>query len=324
MARQRLLVTGMGGELGTRVTNLLEALPGVEAIVGLDQDPPRRRVPHSEFHRVDPRDRGRVASIVRDLDPTAVVHLGIYEPNARAYPDDARIATVAGTAAVLQAAARCRSLERIVVRSGIEVYGRRRGAVIRPDEAVPCWPTSTFGRTLAKVEELAGDAGRRAEVPVTALRFASIVGPHFPSPLGRLLRLPLVPVSALADLPFSLIHQEDAAVAIAAATGAGFDGPVNVVGGGAVTPVQAVRLGGRVPLPVVGPGWMPARLVAELAGAPVPDHVRELLVRGRGADGSAIHEVLGVAPDRTTPDVLKELYEWAPVTYLDATGRSAA
>ncbi len=324
MGRQRLLVTGMGGELGTRVTNLLEGLPGIEAIVGLDQDPPRRRVPKTVFHRIDPRDRVHAASVVRDLEPTAVVHFGVYEPNARTYPDAARIATIAGTQAVLQAASACASLERIVVRSGIEVYGRARGAVTRPDEGVACRPTSTFGTTLTKVEQAALDAGRRADVPVTVLRFASIVGPHFPSPLGRYLRLPVVPVSALSDLPLSLVHQEDAAAAVPAALAAGFDGPVNVVGPGAVTATQAVRLGGRLPLPIVGPVWAVARAITELAGAPVPDHVRELLVRGRCADGSRQAEVLRLTPARTTPDVLKELYEWAPVTYLDVAGRSAA
>ncbi len=324
MGRQRLLVTGMGGELGTRVTNLLEGLPGIEAIAGLDIDPPRRRVPRSEFHRIDPRDRARTSALVREFEPTAVVHFGVYEPNARTYPEPARIATIAGAAAVLQAAATCSSLERIVVRSGIEVYGRPRGAVTRPDEGVICRPSSSFGQTLAKVEQLAADAGRDADVPVTALRFASIVGPHFPSPLGRYLRLPVVPVSAVSDLPFSLVHQEDAAAAVPAALRAGFDGPVNVVGAGAVTSAQAVRLGGRVPLPVVGPLWSAAHAITELVGAPIPDHVRELLVRGRCADGSLAAEALGVTPARTTPDVLKELYEWAPVTYLDVAGRTAA
>ena len=33
------------------------------------------------------------------------------------------------------------------------------------------------------------------------------------------------------------------------------DGPLNVVGPGATSPWQAVRLGGRFPMPVVGPGW---------------------------------------------------------------------
>lgn len=306
----------MGGELGTRVVNLLEERDDVSAIAGLDADPPRRRIRRTDFHRVDPRDRARAATVVADFAPTAVVHLGVYEPNARAGPTSARHRTAAGADSVLGAAASAGALDRIVVRSGLEVYGRRRGAATRPDESVAPSPSSPFGRSLLQVEEVAVAAGRRAGVPVTCLRFAPLVGPHFPSPLGRYLRLPVVPVSALSDLPFSLLHQEDAAIATVAALDASHDGALNVVGGGAVTASQAARLGGRLPLPIAGPAWSVAKVATELLGAPLPDHTRELLVRGRTADGAEAARALGVAPAFSTLEVVKELYEWAAVLYL--------
>src|SRR5438067_13677065 len=85
-----MLVTGMGGAIGTRVTNILEADERVDDILGVDIDPPRRRLYRADFHRVDPRDRRRLIKIVREFEPTAVVHLGVYEPNARAGPALAR------------------------------------------------------------------------------------------------------------------------------------------------------------------------------------------------------------------------------------------
>src|SRR5687767_9500869 len=115
----RVLLTGMGGELGTRVTNLLEADPAIEAIVGVDIDPPRGRIPKARFHRVDPRDRARTVAVVRDLEPTAVVHLGVYEPGARVGARTASELTEASALVALGAAAQCPSLDRIVVRSGI-------------------------------------------------------------------------------------------------------------------------------------------------------------------------------------------------------------
>src|SRR3954454_18280861 len=116
----------MGGELGTRVAQLLEDEPSVETLVGLDVDPPRRRLRSAEFHRVDPRDRRRVLKVVQEAEPTHVVHLGIYEPDARSAPRIAEERTSAGTLTVLGQAAEGGTLERLVVRSGIEVYGRRR------------------------------------------------------------------------------------------------------------------------------------------------------------------------------------------------------
>ena len=156
------------------------------------------------------------------------------------------------------------------------------------------------------------------------LRFAPVVGPHIPSPLGRILRLPAVPISALSDPPFSLLHQDDAAAAAVRALDAGLEITANVVGPGAVTPLQAVRLGGRVPLPTAGPGWRVASLACGLVGAPLAPHVVELLLRGRGADGALGEEALGLEPVRATEEVVRDLYEWAEVVHLDVARREAA
>jgi UDP-glucose 4-epimerase len=317
----RVLITGMGGELGTRVANLLEPDDAVTEILGLDGYPPRRRITRAVFHRVDPRDRRKAIRLVRDFDPEVILHLGVYEPNARFEPTEARLGTAASAVSVLGAAASCPSLRRIVIRSGIEVYGRRRGGPTRPDESAAISPTTPFGRSMAHVEQVAGEASEVAGVPVTSLRFGPIVGPSFPSPLGRYLRLPVVPVPPpFMDQPFCLTHQEDAAAAIVAAGALGFDGPLNVVGSGAVTASQAVRRGGRVPLPVVGPAWPVAAAAAALLGAPLPPHSYELLVRGGVADGSLAAEVLGVVP-RATAEVLAQLFEWGQVAHAGPTAR---
>jgi hypothetical protein len=128
----------------------------------------------------------------------------------------------------------------------------------------------------------------------------------------------VVPVPAFADPAFALLHHEDASRAVVEALCAGYDGPLNVVGPGAATPVQAVRLGGRIPFPVAGPAWAGACRLAELAGAPVPAHVLELIRHGRTADGSRIVDELGLHDLRATQEVCAELYEWATVTPLRA------
>lgn len=313
----RVLITGMGGELGTRVAKELESAGWVDSLVGVDGDPPRDRIGRTDFHLVDPRDRDGIVDLVHEVRPTAVVHLGIYEPNARVSAPGAASRTHEVVLAALGAAAELPELDRIVMRSGIEVYGRRRGAPTMPDEGVRPRPTCDFGRALLHAERVAEEAARTAGAALTTLRFAPLVGPHFPSPLGRYLRLPVVPVSALGDLPFSVLHQEDATLAIVRALRIGYDGPVNVVSPGAVTASQAVLMGGRIPLPVLGPGWRVAKIAAEVLGAPLPDHVKELLVRGRCADGSFAANALKMQASYTTPEVVKDLYEWASVTYLD-------
>ncbi len=320
----RVLVTGVGGELGTRVARLLEDHAGVTELAGIDVDPPRRRLRRTDFLRVDPVDRAAFTAAVAAVAPAVVVHLGVYEPSARAEPGLAAARTAVGTAATMAGATGAGGLRRVVLRSGVEVYGRGRGEPVAPHEGVPPRPTSRFGRSLRRAELVVDDAASRAGATVATLRFAPIVGPHFPSPLGRLLRLPAVPFAALADPPFAVVHQEDAARAIVAAALGDVAGVVNVAGAGAVTASQAARLGSRVPVPVLGPGWRVAGAVAELAGAPVPDHVRELLTRGRCVATARAASLAGVAPERSTPDVLRALYDWAPVTPIDVATGSAA
>lgn len=320
----RALITGMGGELGTRVASVLEGEAWIDELHGIDGDPPRDRIGRTHFHLVDPRDRERTVALVQELQPTAIVHLGIYEPAARVSSVSADVRTHEVALSAMGAAAETGSLERIVLRSGIEIYGRRRGAATKPHEGVAPAPTSPFGRSVLHAEQVAEAVATATGATLARLRFAPLVGPHFPSPLGRYLRLPVVPVSATGDLPFSLLHQEDATSAIVAALRVGHDGPLNIVSPGAVTASQAARMGGRLPLPVVGPGWTIAKVATEVLGAPLPDHVRELLIRGRCADGRLAADALGFEPRLSTPEVVKDLYEWASVTYLDHAGVEAA
>lgn len=312
----RVLVTGMGGELGTRVAQLLEEETAVTEIAGVDFVPPRRRLRRSEFRRIDPLDRDRLRDFVLEFAPNAVAHFGVYEPASRMGPAVAARRTELCTIVALSAAARAGRLERVVVRSGLEVYGRRGGPASVPDESVPPAPATPFGVSLLQVEAVAAGLGRRHGVSVTPLRYAPVVGSHVPSPLGRLLRLPVVPVPATSDPPFQLLHPEDASVAMVRAVLSDHDGPLNVVGSDAASPWQAVRLGGRIPLPVAPMLWGWAARFVDFAGAAIAPHVVELMRSGCTGSGQRAIDVLGLAPPRPTQQVLTELYEWADIVTL--------
>jgi UDP-glucose 4-epimerase len=312
----RVLVTGMGGHLGTRVAQLLEARDDVEAVTGFDFVPPRRRLARATFRRIDPRDRERLIEFVGEFAPTAVAHFGVYEPAARMGLRASAEATEDCTVNALGAAVRAGALDRVAVRSGLEVYGRGPHRPEVPDEHAPLAPTTPYGRICLDVEAHAAGLARRHRIPVAALRFAPVSGSRAPSPLGRLLRLPAVPVPALGDPPFQLLHTDDAARAMLEALVRGADGAFNVVGPGAASPWQAIRLGRRIPVPFLGPGWLVATRVAELAGSPVPPHVLELIRRGCVADGGRAEAELGLTNVLPTQEVLTDLYAWASVTSL--------
>lgn len=306
----------MGGELGSLVAAKLEAEPWVGSLVGIDVDPPRRRLRMAEFHLLQPSQRERIVDVVTKFNPHVVINLSVWEPDARAGLVHARQFTADATTAVIGAAAECPALEGMVVRSGVEVYGRNHQAPTRPDETAPLQPTSEYGRMLADIERQAREVGRRVKIAVGKLRLAPVLGKHVPSPLGRLLRQPLVPFSALADAPFAVIEDGDAATAFVKAASQRLDEPVNIVAPGAITALQAVLRGHRVPLPLFGPEWWVAGKMSHMFGAPIPDHVIELMHRGRLADGRKATEVLGFSPRLTTPDVIDHLYAWESVVRI--------
>jgi UDP-glucose 4-epimerase len=260
----------------------------------------------------------RIVELVSGYDPHVVIHLAIWEPFSRASPRQAAALTEQASITYLGAIAECRSLESIVLRSGIEVYGRARGAPTRPTESADLDPTCDFGRSLAEIERTAGEIGRRIGVPVGAVRLGAVIGPHVPSPLGRLLRMPVVPFSVLADPPFAVVEDVDAALGLVAAARCQLAEPVNVLANGAITVLQALRRGGRIPFPLIGPDWRIARLLSHVAGAPIPDHVQETLHRGRLADNGRMAELLGFTVTGTTVEVIDKLYEWPSVVHTPA------
>lgn len=323
MAGARVLVSGMGGDLGSRVAVAMEDEEWVGALVGIDADPPRRRLRRAVFHRIDPIDHDRTVETITAFDPHVLVHMSVWEPHSRANPAAARRLTDLAAGSILGAAAECRSLEAVVVRSGIEIYGRGRDAPTRPDEDSPIAPTSGYGRTLARIEATASELGRRIGVSVGTIRSASVLGPHVPSPLGRILRMPAVPFSAVSDPPFTVVQDQLNAQAFVAAAARRLDQPVNVAATGSITAFQAARRGHKLPVPVIGPQWVIAKAISAILGAPVPDHVSEMFRRGRLADNGRMDELLGITAESTTSQVIDQLYAWPSVVRVPATVKAA-
>ena len=142
--------------------------------------------------------------------------------------------TRAGSVSVLGAAAECPSLARSscarASRSTADGVARHRARRSRPPE-----PDLAVRRVAAEVEDIAVSASWAAGVPVTLLRSRRSWAPH-PEP-ARPLPAPAASCRSVrsSDLPFSLLHQDDAAAALVALRRDAYDGPLNVVGPGAVT-----------------------------------------------------------------------------------------
>ncbi len=314
----------MGSELGSLVAVKLEAEPWVGSLVGIDADPPRRRLRKAEFHLLKPSQRERIVEVVTAFNPHVLINLSVWEPDARAGLRDARAFTADAAIAIIGAAAECPALESIVFRSGIEVYGRGRGTRTRPDETAPLHPTSEFGKMLTSLEQQTAVLAGRSGLAIGTLRLAPVLGKHVPSPLGRLLRQPVVPYSVLADSPFAVVQDGDAADAFVTAAARRLNEPLNLVAPGAITTLQAALRGRRIPLPLIGPGWGLTGRLSHMLGAPIPDHVIEVMHRGRLADGSRALDVLGSGPTNSTSQVIDHLYAWESVVRIGIVNQAVA
>ncbi len=302
---------------------MLEDEPWVGSLLGVDADPPRRRLKHTTFRRVALNRTDAVSQIILDYDPHVIVHLGVWEPNARLSPDEAERTTSDVGRAVFDAAHQSPSLESVVLRSGLEVYGTRSHAPLQPNDFTSPAPASRYGRMLHFLERQAADLRAARGIAVANLRLASVLGAHVPSPLGRLLRLPAVPFLLPGDPAFTVIEDHDAALAFRLAANHRFDGSINVVADGTTTARRAALQGRRIPVPVVGPGWWVTRQLANIVGAPVPDHVVEMLRHGRLAHASDNAHRIRFAPRHSTHEVIERLYEWPSVVRVPAARQVA-
>lgn len=308
----RVLVAGMGSAIGTNIALRVAEDPAVEALAGFDLEPPRRWIPKADFQFARPRDAARVNEIVTRFKPTVVVHAWVFEPRARSSPGQARSRTIAGTEALLGACGQIDTVERFVVRSSTSIYGRGRTSPICPTIDTAVRPTSTFGEIVARVEDRVTTVAAELGASCSLVRVAPVMASNLPNPLGRFLSLPIVPVP-ITSRRFGVVHLGDAVRVIArAATHADasrpVEGPINVMAADPITPMGAVTIGRRPAIPVLPIAFRAGRLLGELPGTPIPEHVVELLSRGGVVEPSDTEALLGQPLRRRTPDTIRDLY----------------
>ena len=316
----RVLVAGMGSAIGTSIARALERDDRVTAIAGFDLEPPRRWLQRTEFHFARPGDGDRVTRLVSEFAPTVVIHAWVFEPRARSSPGQARARTVAGTESLYGAVAKCATVEHLVVSSRTAVYGRGRSTPERPTVDTAPRPTTYFGDMLARVEQRTVETADELEATHSCVRLASVTASHLPNPLGRFLRLPVVPVP-LTTKRFGVVHLADAGTAVAAAAVHQHTGPLNVMASEPVTPIEAITIGRRAPIPVLPTAFRLGRMLGELSGTPIPEHVAELLSRGGLVESSDL-SLLGVSLKRTTREALKDLYSAGRLIEIDPTDQA--
>jgi len=250
----RYVITGGSGYIGSRLVDLLERRDDTEKIVVCDLAPPKGYRPHTEFERVDVRDREAVRSVLERVRPDVLVHLAfILNPSHDeqfAYDVD-----VNGTHNVLEAAGESGTRQVLVTTSGV-AYGAF------PDNPVPLTEDDpvrgvagfTYARDKTESDRLCQLwALKYPERVMTIVRPCIVFGPNVDNYLVRLwTKQPFAVDAGTIDNQIQFVHEDDVVEGITALLLGRHAGAFNVAGDGLMTNRECAELIGmpirRMPL----------------------------------------------------------------------------
>jgi UDP-glucose 4-epimerase len=157
--------------------------------------------------------------------------------------------------------------------------------------------------------QVARFAEKHPETLVTVLRTCSIVGPRVHNYVTRYFSRRVVPTLLGFDPLMQFVHEDDVLSAFLLALSRDCPGAFNVVGAGVLPLSTALKLAGRVALPiphVVAYPLVHALWAMQAVEAPAAflDYLRYLWV----ADGARAREVLGFVPRHTSREAFLSIF----------------
>ncbi len=306
-----IAITGAAGFLGSNLIGMLEQDERVKSIVALDVKPPPTAKPggKTRFHEVDltqPAAESTVAEILAAEQVDTLAHLAFLASPTHGTAWAHELESV-GTMHVV-VGARQAKVRKFVLWSLTWLYGARPSNPNFLSEKHPLRaPTSEpfFADKIDAEEQVHKLAQRSPEMVVTVLRTAPILGPTVNNTLTRYLARRVVPTMMGFDPLVQFLHEADAIAAMHLAVLRDAPGTFNIVGDGVLPLSTAIRLAGRIGVPVPHPvaesvarvGW-----VAQLVEAPPSflKYLRFLCV----ADGRKATAEMGFQPAYSTREAV--------------------
>ena len=261
-------VTGPTGEIGRAVVGALERSHEVARVLGMARrafDPGERGWKKFFYRRGDVLDRDHVDALVDGAD--VVIHLAFI---IMGRPEESRAVNLDGSRNVFEAA-RASGAKRLIYTSSVAAYGFHRDNPQPLTEDVPARGTDShpYSAQKAEVEELLAETFAGSATDAYVFRPCIVAGPdapllidslpytqiseRLPTPVLNLLDgVPILkPVLPDPGVPFQLVHHDDLASAVRAATlGRGTPGIYNLAGPGQLTVSQLADELGWYSIPV--------------------------------------------------------------------------
>jgi UDP-glucose 4-epimerase len=298
---RRILITGIASHLGTELARRLEADPEVEYVAGLDTRKPRAQLERTDFIEADIRNPV-IAKLIAPTKVDTIVHNQIVRrPASEGYsPRKAHDVNVIGSLQLLAACEKADSVRAIVIRGSAGIYGAEPAAPqFFTEDMSRLYPLrSRFQRDVGEIENLFETYRRRhPHVTCTMLRYQPSIGPKHDTQVTRYLSMPLVPTYLGFDPRVQFVHEQDATDAFVAAVKNPVRGAVNVAAPGTIGLTRAIRMAGKLSLPLAGPLFPPVTGAGKRLGLVdfSPDF-RRLLRYGRAVDTTRLVEEIGFEP----------------------------
>ena len=261
-------VTGPTGDIGRAFIRALERDPAVGRVIGMARspfDPAAEGWTKTEYMQGDILDRSAVNVLVKDAD--VVVHLAflIFTGDA-----EGRQINLEGSRNVFEAAVES-GARRLIYTSSVAAYGFHEDNPDPLTEDVPPRGTEEhpYSAQKAEVEELLKKTTMYSDMDVYIFRPCIVAGPtalalikqipyvqigeKLPNTVRKVVGLvPLLrPIIPDPGIPFQLVHEDDVADALLAATnGRGPGGAYNLAGEGDITTSDLARALGWYAIPI--------------------------------------------------------------------------
>ncbi|HVL90233.1 MAG TPA: NAD-dependent epimerase/dehydratase family protein [Actinomycetota bacterium] len=308
--KQRVLVTGVSRFLGGRLAQRLEQDPNIEEIIGVDIDEPHVDLTRTEYVRADIRNP-LIVKVLQATGVDTVVHTSVIAtPGRVGGRTNMKEINVIGTMQLFAACQKAEKLRKVVMKSSTAIYGSEPSdpGVFSEEMSPRSHPRTGYAKDSVEVENYARSFGRRrTDVSLTILRFANFIGPQIDTPLTRYFGLPLVPTALGFDPRLQFLHEDDAIEILYRATVEDHPGTFNAAGDGVLYLSQAIRLGGKVPVPVPLPFINMVAAAVKRSG--IVDFSQEqvrLLLYGRVGDVSRLKNVFGYEPQYSTREAFAD------------------
>lgn len=310
----RVALTGACTFLGERFIAAMENDPNCDHILAMDIKRPNSAGAKTRYERVDlthPSADERMAALLERDGVDTLLHLAFlaFPSHASSWAHEVE---AIGSLYVMNAAAAAR-VRKVILASTMMVYGAypNNPNYLSEGHRLRGMPSSRWVMDkIAAERELVRLKEDLPDVITTSLRFGITVGPHSRSFFTRVFSRDVVLRLMGYDPLMQFLHEDDAVGALVHAFREDHQGAFNVVGDNVLYLSDALRLGGRVGVPVPYSLFKPTTTAFwGLQVVDIPGAFLDFFRYAWCGDDRRMREVMGFTPRFSSREALVAFYE---------------